>query len=215
MGLFSRKNKIKRWSPNSLDDLLENIASGQNNFENIDLRWKEFRLDRYGVKEDNKTTITFSQKKNFSHCNFTNSRLSDCIMITADFSHCNFTNSEMKWIKDKPKDFDLDEYMILKRDKSHHIKFNDSDFTGSDLYQSKFEFADFTNANFTNANLHGTKFYNCNLSNAIFKDSTINGLQIANCVFEKTVYGAPPDITRAKTGKYKIDDIEYENETST
>ena len=64
MGLFSRKNKIKRWSPNSLDDLLENIASGQNNFENIDLRWKEFRLDRYGVKEDNKTTITFSQKKN-------------------------------------------------------------------------------------------------------------------------------------------------------
>jgi fluoroquinolone resistance protein len=215
MGLFSRENKIKRWKPKSLDALLENIASGQKNFENIDLRWKEFRLDRQSaIREDNKTTITFSQRKDFSHCNFTNSRLSDCIMMTADFSHCNFTNSEMKWIKDKPKDFDLDEYLMMKRNKPYFIKFNDSNFTGSKLNQSIFKFTDFTNADFTNADLGATKFYNCNLTNTIFKDARIKHLEISECIFEKTAYGAPSDITRAQTGKYEIDGIEYENETN-
>ena len=52
------------------------------------------------------------------------------------------------------------------------------------------------------------------ITNTIFKDARIKHLEISECIFEKTAYGAPSDITRAQTGKYEIDGIEYENETN-
>jgi uncharacterized protein YjbI with pentapeptide repeats len=204
MGLFSRKDKIKRWKPQSLDILLEKIASGTKDFENIDVSWKKFRLDLLKEsREDNRNTVTYSKMKDFSHCNFTNSKFNHCLIMTADFSHCNFTNSEMKQAEHQPKDFNLDEEMAMKLSKPYPLKFNNSNFTGSDLSLSIFTKADFTNANFTNANLIGTKFYFCNMTNTTFKDTTIRNLELLHCD------GVTPDFTNAKNDRYFIDGIKY------